>query len=272
MIGLRGSATGSEDTVQAARSGKRISFRGFMKLAGWSFFGTMGCLAVSLTYNYVAFRHLGPDALRQGLISATVLPIALAGPLFFFLTLKLRELAIVNYKLNDLASLDAMTGCLNRRAFAAGVERLLKQGGGALLVIDADRFKSINDRFGHDTGDEALRLIAAAIRSSARQHDLVGRLGGEEFGVFLWQAPQSIALEAANRMLSAVAAVDFRPKGMHHALSISVGCAVGETGAEFASLFRAADQSLYDAKRNGRNRIEIAPAPSVAPELLDLAG
>jgi hypothetical protein len=109
-------------------SHKGISVRGWLKLASWTVFGTLGCLAVSFGFNWLAFRGMGPEAMRQGLISATVLPILLAGPLFFFLTLKLRELAIVNHKLNDLASLDGLTGCLNRRAFTALAERRLEEG------------------------------------------------------------------------------------------------------------------------------------------------
>jgi diguanylate cyclase len=267
---------GAEGSVLFARSGHKLSRRSFVKLAGWTFFGTLGCLVVSLLYNYLSFRTMSSEALRQGMISATVLPIVLAGPLFCFLTMKLRELAIVNHKLNDLASIDAMTRCLNRRAFTAGVERLLDartqdDAGGALLVIDADRFKLVNDLHGHDAGDEALRLVADAIRSAVRDSDLVGRLGGEEFGVFLWRTPQQRALEVAERIRAAVANAEFRPKGARHHLSVSIGCAVATGGVDFDALFRAADLSLYEAKRNGRNRIELAVAPGLAPDLLDLA-
>ena len=97
----------------------RISVRGALKLAGWTLSGTLGCLAISLFYNWLSFRHMGGEALRQSLISATVLPIILAGPLFCYLTLKMRELAIANHRLHRLASTDALTACLNRGAFSA---------------------------------------------------------------------------------------------------------------------------------------------------------
>lgn len=260
-----------------AASVRRLSRRGMLMLASWTFFGTLGCLAVSLTYNYFSFRAIGPEALRQGLISATILPIILAGPLFFFLTLKLRELAIANHRLNDLASLDALTGCLNRRAFTAAVERRLDAASGdadargALLVIDADRFKAVNDRYGHEAGDAALRLVAEAIRSAVRDSDLVGRLGGEEFGVFLRRTSQATAMDVAERIRIAVAAADFRPDEARHRLSVSIGCAVFETASEFGDLFREADRGLYEAKRKGRNRIELTNAPGLVPELVDLA-
>lgn len=264
------------DGVPVAGSSRKISRRGLFKLASWTFFGTFGCLAVSLIYNYLSFRHHGAEALRQGMISATVLPIVLAGPLFLFLTLKLRELAIVNHRLNELASIDALTECLNRRAFTHGVERLLTYSpgpaaDGALLVIDADHFKSINDRFGHDAGDAALKLLADAVRSAVRKGDLVGRLGGEEFGVFLWRASKANALETAERIRATVASTQFRPQGIPHPLSVSIGCALAGAGSSFGALFRRADESLYEAKRGGRDRIRLADAPATAPSLFDLA-
>ena len=248
-----------------------ISARGWLKLASWTVFGTLGCLAVSLGYNWLMFRDMDAEALRRGLVSATVLPVILAGPLFFFLTLKLRELAIANHRLSDLASLDGLTGCLNRRAFTDRTERRMGAGGGALLVVDADHFKAINDSFGHDRGDEALRLIAAAIRSVLRADDAVGRLGGEEFGIYLACAGRVSAAEVAERIRAAVAAVVFIPAGgKRHPLSVSVGCAVHERPAGFRELFSLADQNLYAAKKQGRNRIGLTAVPAMAPGQDDL--
>ena len=248
-----------------------ISARGWLKLASWTVFGTLGCLVVSLGYNWIIFSPLGPEALRHGMVSATVLPIILAGPLFFLLSLKLRELAIANHRLSDLASLDGLTGCLNRRAFTDRTERRMSAGGGALLVVDADHFKAINDSFGHDRGDEALRLIAAAIRSVLRSDDAVGRLGGEEFGIYLAAAGRASAAEIAERIRAAVAAVVFIPAGgKRHPLSVSVGCAVHERPAGFRELFGLADQNLYAAKKQGRNRIGLTAVPAIAPGADDL--
>ena len=169
-----------------------ISVKGWRKLSSWTLLGTLGCIAISVAFNFTYFSAVAPDALIEGVASAVVIPIILAGPLFFYLTLKLRELAVANHRLQELASTDALTACLNRGAFTTLVDghldRLPGMGGdrqGALLVIDADHFKSINDRYGHHCGDYALRAIADAIRSSVRKGDLIGRLGGEEFGVFL---------------------------------------------------------------------------------------
>lgn len=255
-------------------SRRRLSRRSLVRLAAWVVCGTSVCLIVSLTYNYIAFRHMGGEALRQGLVSATVLPILLAGPLFTLLTLKLRELAIANHALRELASVDGLTGCLNRRAFAGRVEQELANTGpegGALLVIDADHFKIINDRYGHGVGDDVLRLIAAALRGSLRSGDALGRLGGEEFGIHLPGASRQAAIEIAERVRQTVAAAEFAPGGRPHQLSVSVGCVVYDRPIGFRELFTIADQRLYRAKRGGRNRVVVDDTPPLEPEFEQIA-
>jgi diguanylate cyclase (GGDEF)-like protein len=256
-----------------------MSLRGMVKLASWTFFGTLGCLGISLLYNWMMFRDLGDEALRQGLISATVLPVILAGPLFFYLTKKLRELAIANHKLALLAATDSLTACLNRGAFSARVDGWLAasdeagtSASGALLVIDADHFKKINDTHGHDMGDEALKIIANAIQSSVRSGDLVGRLGGEEFGVFLPGASPESAQDVAERVRRSVDSTAFQPAGKRVPLSVSVGCATFVKPVDFSELFRTADERLYCAKNTGRNRVLSAhiahnEMPTLAPAL-----
>ena len=252
-----------------------ISAKGWRKLSSWTLLGTLGCIAISVAFNFTYFSAVAPDALIEGVASAVVIPIILAGPLFFYLTLKLRELAVANHRLQELASTDALTACLNRGAFTTLVDghldRLPGMGGdrqGALLVIDADHFKSINDRYGHHCGDDALRAIADAIRSSVRKGDLIGRLGGEEFGVFLKGASPQVAALVAERIRRAIEKTPFMPDGSTYPLSVSVGVAVYDRPISFSDLFRIADRRLYGAKQSGRNRVIIAdaepPPPSVA--------
>lgn len=240
-----------------------MSSRGRRILARWTVFGTLGCMAFAVLFNFILFRDLEQPALGRSIFSGAVIPVLLAGPLFFFLTLKLRELAIANHRLAALASTDSLTGLSNRGAFAAEVETRLvgQQGGyampsGALLVIDADNFKNVNDRYGHVCGDEALRCIAAAIRSATRRDDVVGRLGGEEFGVYL--ADGESAAEVAERIRMAVQAVRFAPRGRTCDLSVSIGGAEAGPRSTFADLYREADARLYEAKRAGRNRVVMA--------------
>lgn len=248
---------------------KSLSRTAWLRLARWTIFGTLGCVLFSVGFTYIAFKDAADELLHLILLVAVILPILLAGPLFFYLSLKLRELAIVNHKLAIAASTDSMTGCLNRGAFAEKVERYFhtsppkgsKLSRGALLVVDADHFKSINDRFGHSEGDEALQLIAAVISACVREGDVVGRLGGEEFGIFLPGATPVNAVDVAERMRRAVADTRFTPGGHMHALSISVGGAVFDAPSTFAELYRIADRFLYVAKEGGRNRVELSPLP-----------
>jgi diguanylate cyclase (GGDEF)-like protein len=138
---------------------------------------------------------------------------------------------------------------------------LARRAQGALLIIDADNFKTVNDRYGHDRGDEALVKIASTIKSTLRSPDIVGRLGGEEFGVFLPGVGPDQAKLVAERIRQSVSSADFAPSGKPHQLSVSVGGAVFDGQLPFAELFRLADQQLYVAKRDGRNRVSMSLAP-----------
>ena len=230
---------------------------------------TMAVAAVAVSYT-TQFMDPGARALTWD--SAILIPILMSGPIFYLFASKLRELAIAHYELAIIASQDSLTTCLNRGAFVTLVDAYLSQVnaakpiGGAMLVIDADNFKTINDRFGHATGDHALRLIAAAIKDGLRPDDLVGRVGGEEFAVFLPHVDDATAVRVAERICHKVGSVEFAPTGKRERISVSVG-GVGFAGPiPFDDLFRAADARLYEAKRNGRDRVEFRTAfPQPSP-------
>lgn len=199
-----------------------------------------------------------------GLLAATLMPILLGGPMMFYQALRHQQLKLANAQLDILASTDWLTDCLNRRAFTAGATSLLAtptSQSGSLLVVDADHFKLINDRFGHEAGDVALQKLATALRAAVRKQDLVGRLGGEEFAVFLCDADYEMAVAAAERIRMGVAAIDFAPEGIACAISVSIGGATAVGDSKFADLFRVADKQLYGAKSAGRNRIELVRMP-----------
>jgi diguanylate cyclase len=244
---------------------QQISASDWLDLARWTGLGTLTCIAISATYNFAAFRSLGPEALRQALISAVVLPVVLAAPMFSYLSFKMRRLSIANHQLGVVASIDRLTSCFNRGAFTDEVNAYLDRAEfdalaqcGALLVIDADHFKAINDRFGHEHGDEALTTIVQTIRPMLRAGDIVGRLGGEEFGVFLPAVDLPTAALIAERIRRAVNVAVFAPGGELHQLSVSIGGAVFDVQTDFEELFRIADRRLYEAKSFGRNRVEVA--------------
>ncbi len=230
--------------------------------------GTLICIAVALAVDSFDFTTGG---WRWGNrpINNFIIPMVLAPPFFLFLLHKMRQLAIAHAELMTVAATDSLTSLLNRRAFTELVDGYLKrieeserEASGALLVIDVDHFKAVNDRFGHVTGDEALVLIARTIRETVRGTDLVGRIGGEEFGVFLPGRAPDVASALAERIRMAVAEAEFVPDGSRHALSISVGGVAFARAFLFTDLYRTADERLYVAKNNGRNRVEFSQQAS----------
>ena len=231
-----------------------LAWRGGKSVIRWTVFGTAACVLVSVTFNAVFFEDMGTEALHRAIVSAMVLPILLGAPLFFYLSLRLRGLAITNRRLGLVARTDSLTACLNRGAFASKVtETLEARGTGALLMIDADNFKTINDLYGHEAGDEALTIIARSIRAVVRPGDLVGRMGGEEFAVFLPGVDQTTAEAVAERIRRSVNLAIFTPDGRQRTLSVSFGGVAFDRPATFSELFRIADQRLYGAKQSGRN-------------------
>lgn len=228
--------------------------------------GTVACIGTVLLVDSFNFPNQPPEQVMRQIITDFLLPIGLAGPTIYFLTSKLRELAIAHEQLTKLAATDSLTTVLNRGAFTTLVDAYLSEvktqeraTTGALLVIDADNFKAINDNFGHDRGDEALKIIARAIQGVLRSVDIVGRIGGEEFGVFLPNSSVPQAEAVAERIRVAVNQADFTPAGVELKLSVSVGGATFDRQLPFADLFRLADQQLYVAKQEGRNRVVVSP-------------
>ncbi len=176
------------------------------------------------------------------------------------------QLVLAHRQLADKARHDDLTGLLNRDSFLAVLEGSRhRPDRGALLLIDADHFKTINDTFGHPAGDEALRLIAAAIRRGVRAADAVGRIGGEEFCAFLAGAGEQEARRIAERIRAEVETVRFRPPGERAvALTVSIGGTLCRQGAAVAEMMRDADGRLYEAKRGGRNTVVVVDVPKAA--------
>ncbi len=164
------------------------------------------------------------------------------------------------------AQIDALTGVLNRRSL---VERLhaacaRAQARGlpiSLLFIDLDHFKEINDSFGHAAGDACLRAIIPPIQAELRQSDVIGRYGGEEFVVILSSADTAAAHPIAQRILERVASVRVEGHGEPISLTCSIGVATSDMlGVWGEHLIARADAAVYQAKRSGRNRVQVAMA------------
>ncbi|MFG1604507.1 diguanylate cyclase [Actinoplanes sp. NPDC049265] len=224
--------------------------------------------------NFLSRRviYLNLIALSTG--DAMVVIIALRAPTGFAdwisMTIALIMTAIVVYtlrdradqlrrKLEDQAFADPLTGLANRRAFDDALSVAGRLGGPlAVVTIDLDHFKGINDTYGHAAGDDALQVVAAAMREVAREDDVVARFGGDEF-VILLRADQPGALRAVTRLQKAVAADTTLPSGPP---GLSIGVAVlPDHAANVEDLVRASDSALYTAKSNGRGRVAVAVTP-----------
>jgi diguanylate cyclase (GGDEF)-like protein len=177
--------------------------------------------------------------------------------------------------LEKLATIDSMTGLFNRRHFLTLAEaewtRFQRyQRPLSVLAIDIDHFKSVNDRYGHAVGDDAIIAVAGACRQNRRASDVVGRLGGEEFVLLLPETDQAQAMVVAERLRERVAAQLLHVHKVQFRLTISLGVAEATLGMSgIDALLRAADEALYRAKHEGRNRLvawSAPPQPKLAAE------
>jgi diguanylate cyclase (GGDEF)-like protein len=175
----------------------------------------------------------------------------------------LRNLAVAEIR----AATDGLTGLPNKRAVTDALKRTFAQAATtqaplALLLLDLDHFKQVNDQRGHQVGDQVLANVGATLRNVLRVRDFAGRNGGEEFAVLLPDTSITEALEIAERVRAAVAEISL--PGSDVLVTASIGVAVFPDHASTPDrLERLADAALYLAKRQGRNRVELAePSPA----------
>jgi diguanylate cyclase (GGDEF)-like protein len=166
-------------------------------------------------------------------------------------------------KLRSMATTDGLTGLYNLRYFRAlagrEVDRARRYGHTlSLMILDLDRFKGINDRYGHDMGDRVLQRIAEIGRANLRESDIFARLGGDEFAVLLPETDLWEALVVAERLRREVSRSVVSAERGTARFTISVGIAeAGEEGPDLERLMKDADAALYSAKAGGRNRVEV---------------
>ncbi len=163
-----------------------------------------------------------------------------------------------------LAVTDPLTGLRNRRYVLHHLDGLLRASDAAVLLLDVDRFKAINDGHGHAAGDAVLREVAARLRSHLRGADLIARYGGEEFLMATPAASPAYAAVVGERLRKAIGTEPFLLGGTAQAVSASVGIAVAPRGTPAERLIAAADAALYRAKSRGRNRCEMATDQDLA--------
>lgn len=241
---------------------------------GMAFYGRWLFGLLQTVLYYVAFLLIDPIVLLQ--TGKSLLPYPwhwmLAQSVMLMLMMGVFTNVAMQLKLSDArwrkaehrANHDQLTGLLNRRTFSRHLPRIVKicdagQLDLSLMLIDFDHFKFINDRYGHSAGDNILKQVAKLFTSVLRAGDSLYRWGGEEFVIILRDTDAATLAVIAERLRAQTEQHSF---GLKRPVTISVGLATYETGETHESFFKRADAAMLRAKRNGRNRVEIAPSPS----------
>jgi diguanylate cyclase (GGDEF)-like protein len=171
-------------------------------------------------------------------------------------------LQVLNEKLKDLAARDSLTGTLNRGSFFETSQHLLilslrQKSPASFVLMDLDQFKMINDTYGHFIGDKVLIHFTHTIQSFLRKSDLLGRVGGEEFAVFLSDTDIDGAFQLAKKLRMAINNSTLEVDGVTVTYTVSLGVVSSEPkDHSIVELFKRADSKLYEAKEKGRNRVE----------------
>lgn len=203
-----------------------------------------------------------PERIRFEVILAGVITLVVGFPTIWYFQIQHQKLVRMSRELKILSATDQMTGLLNRQSFLARLgasleERAWGDSAGAFAYLDADQFKSINDRFGHDTGDRVILAIAESMKAAIRSDDLMARLGGEEFAIFLPNATFAQAAGAAERLRAELRIRNEELAVDGLTITVSIGIASHKPGTSALELMKEADECLYVAKHSGRNAVVI---------------
>jgi diguanylate cyclase (GGDEF)-like protein len=216
--------------------------------------GVAGALAVTTVSSTLS------AAGSAALAGAVALTVAL--PLLYICSRMARRVAFLRKEVQRLGQRDGLTACLNEPTFSALVDtyadrRAAGDGSsrGTVLLIHIDDLPVVNERFGYSWGNEALARVAAAIRETVRQGDIVGRVSGNQFGVFLPGADEENAKSVADRIYESVTGLDFFPSGVRYPLSIRAGAVILADRAKFDDLLKTAVSTLEMTKGPGEDWI-----------------
>jgi len=247
---------------------------GFRKVpARYLFAGTVGVHGVFLLVRPLLFKLAAPADASQpetGMVAAlsqfVVLESTMALVLVAFGALMLTNEFITN-ELRHLAEVDPLTNVFNRRAFLTLLDKAMSNAQRTqttlpVLVMDLDHFKNVNDSWGHRAGDDVLRHFVMLAQRCLRKEDVMGRLGGEEFAIFLPNAGAGGAIAVAERLRAMVEAHPVVTEQRSIALTVSVGVTLCVGSESAGTALQRADEAMYLAKERGRNRVEMTVAPA----------
>jgi diguanylate cyclase len=203
----------------------------------------------------------GQPVMYKALLSISILqPLLITPPVAFLVFQLMRNMSQTVDRLNDHLKFDQLTSVFNRSHFLDVMRA--SRADGTLLIIDADHFKLINDSFGHDAGDDALKMLANVLARTVGEAGHVGRLGGEEFAVFLPRFDAAAGAAMADMLCSNVRAKAYLADGSERFLTISIGGVAHGENTPIGHSLKVADERLYQAKRAGRDRyVGEVPTP-----------
>ncbi|WP_049731655.1 GGDEF domain-containing protein [Rhizobium ecuadorense] len=202
----------------------------------------LGLLPVTL------WHAIGFGAIFSWLVGGTV-----SGMLSLAAGFALHELTLSRAEFEKLSRTDTLSGLLNRRAFTEALENT--EGNASLVIFDVDRFKAINDRFGHGCGDAVITAVSAMLISAFDDMSVVARLGGEEFGVIISGEPLEARMERIEGVRTRIASGAIAAEGHDIRITVSGGVADLAAGRSKQAVYASADRALYLAKALGRNRV-----------------
>jgi diguanylate cyclase (GGDEF)-like protein len=240
----------------------------------WLFIAIVTIISVGVSqFSLVSLYLILGDAAfgrANAFYMAALVPVLVAIPVCYATARTALQLSVAHARLKELAHTDELTGLTNRRSFFERADEILTAASDegeslALLVIDADYFKQLNDTYGHATGDAALQFITERLQICVRKTDLLCRLGGEEFAILLPGMDESGAAKLADRILEKVASQPMVRDSMIIEMSVSCGVADTTVSYDMTPLFKAADDALYAAKNDGRNRRVLYTSMSAEP-------
>jgi diguanylate cyclase len=225
----------------------------------WAFTAAITLVAVCIPVAIVAAvfglsaEGFAPTYVMPLLFIAALIPFFLTPPICYVVLNMLRMQAQTIHMVDARIMFDMLTGVFNRNHFLDSIRA--GEVGGAIMIVDADHFKAINDSYGHAVGDEALRILANALQKSVGDDGIVGRLGGEEFGIFLPGKSESEGMAKAASICDSVRALQPLILGKPVKLTVSIGCTYHRVTRIIGHSMKLADDLLYRAKAEGRDRV-----------------
>lgn len=273
--------TSSEESLEQNWTfGQFIAVNSRRRVFELSVLTTLLCIILSVGVLFLITLLNKSIGFAEGILPTIAIPLIIGPIVSYIIFMQSYQLTQAKTKLEDLSRTDLLTGLYNKRFFTelVGMELAVAsryEFSSSLLLIDLDHFKDVNDDYGHLAGDEVIRIISNVIRRNVRRTDVVGRLGGEEFIVFLPHTDLDGAMVAADRVRRIISESEITYKEDQIRVSASIGAA--STSVEITDieeLLQAADVAMCTAKGNGHNKLENLPNASrdneVDAEVIDL--